>query len=66
MASHYFDADPGTSDRRRMIKATIFGRELDFMTSSGTFSPDGLDKATDVLLREVPPPTGEKVLVHEA
>ncbi|HJR88562.1 MAG TPA: methyltransferase [Aeromicrobium sp.] len=63
MASHYFDADPGTSDRRRMIKATIFGRELDFMTSSGTFSPDGLDKATDVLLREVPPPTGEKTLL---
>lgn len=63
MASHYFDADPGSSDRRRMIKATVFGRELDFITSSGTFSPDGLDKATDVLLREVPPPTGEKTLL---
>ncbi|HKY56572.1 MAG TPA: methyltransferase [Aeromicrobium sp.] len=63
MGSHYFDADPGTSDRRRMIKATIFGRELDFMTSSGTFSPDGLDKATDVLLREIPAPTGEKTLL---
>jgi 16S rRNA G1207 methylase RsmC len=33
------------------------------MTSSGTFSPDGLDKATDVLLREVPPPEGEKTLL---
>jgi len=43
-----------------MIKATVFGRELDFMTSSGTFSPDGLDKATDVLMREVPPPAGEQ------
>ena len=63
MASHYFDADPHGSDRRRMIKATIFGRELDFMTSSGTFSPDGLDKATDVLLRHVPPPVGEKTLL---
>ncbi len=46
-----------------MIKATIFGRELEFMTSSGTFSPDGLDKATDILLREVPPPSGEKSLL---
>jgi 16S rRNA G1207 methylase RsmC len=46
-----------------MIKATVFGRELEFMTSSGTFSPDGLDKATDVLLREVPPPSGEKTLL---
>ena len=63
MTSHYFDADPMGSDRRRMITATVFGRELDFMTSSGTFSPDGLDKATDVLLREVPPPTGEKTLL---
>ena len=63
MASHYFDADPQGSDRRRMIKATVFGRELDFMTSSGTFSPDGLDKATEVLLREVPPPDGEKTLL---
>ncbi len=63
MTSHYFDADPRGSDRRKMIKATVFGRELDFMTSSGTFSPDGLDKATDVLLREVPPPVGEKTLL---
>jgi len=63
VASHYFDADPQGSDRRRMVKATVFGRELDFMTSSGTFSPDGLDKATDVLLREVPPPHGEKTLL---
>jgi 16S rRNA G1207 methylase RsmC len=46
-----------------MIKAKIFGRELDLMPSSGTFSPDGLDKATDVLLRHVPPPTGEKTLM---
>lgn len=46
-----------------MIKATIFGRELDFMTSSGTFSPGGLDKATDVLLGELPPPSGEKTLL---
>ncbi|MFL6091025.1 MAG: class I SAM-dependent methyltransferase [Aeromicrobium sp.] len=63
MTSHYFDAEPGMSDRRRMIKATVFDRALDFMTSSGTFSPDGLDKATDVLLREVPPPVGEKTVL---
>lgn len=63
VTSHYFDAQPGTSDRRRVIKATVFGRELDFVTSSGTFSPDGLDKATEVLLAEVPPPSGEKTLL---
>ncbi|HUP99829.1 MAG TPA: methyltransferase [Aeromicrobium sp.] len=63
MGSHYFDQQPDASDRRRMVKATVFGRELDFMTSSGTFSPDGLDKATDILLNEVAPPTGEKTLL---
>lgn len=63
VASHYFDADPQGTDRRRMVKASVFGRELDFMTSSGTFSPDGLDKGTEVLLDEVPPPQGEKTLL---
>jgi 16S rRNA (guanine1207-N2)-methyltransferase len=63
VTSHYFDAQPGTSDRRRVIKATVFGRELDFVTSSGTFSPDGLDKATDVLLTEVPVPLGDKSIL---
>lgn len=46
-----------------MVTATVFGRELDFTTSSGTFSPDRLDKATQVLLGEVEPPTGETTLL---
>lgn len=63
MTSHYFDAHPETSDRRRVIKVTVFGRELDFTTSSGTFSPDRLDKATAILVDEVAPPVGEKTLL---
>lgn len=63
MTGQYFDAQPGSSDRRRFIKASVFGRELDFETSSGTFSPDRLDKATQVLLAEVPPPAGEKQIL---
>jgi 16S rRNA G1207 methylase RsmC len=63
VTGHYFDAQPTSSDRRRVIKATVFGRELDFTTSSGTFSPDRLDKATEVLLTEVPSPSGEKTLL---
>ena len=59
MTSQYFDEQPASSDRRRVITATVFGRQLDFTTSSGTFSPDRLDKATQVLLGEVEPPTGE-------
>ena len=63
MTGQYFDARPNSSDRRRFIKATVFGRELDFETSSGIFSPDGLDKATDFLLAEVPPPAGDKTVL---
>jgi 16S rRNA G1207 methylase RsmC len=63
VSGQYFDAQPGSSDRRRFIKATVFGRELDFETSSGTFSPERLDKATEVLLAEVPTPAGEKVVL---
>jgi len=63
VTGQYFDAQPSSSDRRRFIKATVFGRELNFETSSGTFSPDGLDKATDVLLTEVPAPTGDKTVL---
>lgn len=63
MTSQYFDEQPATSDRRRIIRATLFGRDLDFTTSSGTFSPDRLDKATQVLVDEVAPPTGERTLL---
>lgn len=63
MSSHYFDTQPESADRRRVIRARIFGRDLDFTTSSGTFSPDRLDKATQVLLDEVPPPTGARSLL---
>jgi 16S rRNA G1207 methylase RsmC len=63
VTSQYFDAHPTSSDRRRFIKATVFGRELDFETSSGIFSPDRLDKATEALLAEVPPPTGDKTVL---
>jgi len=48
---HYFDESPSSDDRRREVTAHIGGRELVFTTSGGVFSHDGLDKATDVLLR---------------
>lgn len=62
MAEHYFDPAPATPDRRREVTARIWGRDLTFTTSSGVFSHDGLDKATDVLLRSSTPPVGGTVL----
>lgn len=63
MTGQYFDTQPTSSDRRRFVKTTVFGQTFDFETSSGIFSPDGLDKATDVLLSEVPPPAGDKTVL---
>lgn len=62
MAEHYFDPVPSTPDKRREVTAHIWGRDLTFTTSSGVFSHDGLDKATDVLLRSSTPPAGGTVL----
>jgi 16S rRNA (guanine1207-N2)-methyltransferase len=61
-ADHYFTGDPTAIDRRREITARIWGRELTFTTSAGVFSQDGLDKATDVLLRNSTPPAGGTIL----
>lgn len=57
MSGHYFDEQPGSEDRRREIDVHLAGRDLRVITSSGTFSPDRLDKATEVLLHEAPLPT---------
>jgi 16S rRNA (guanine1207-N2)-methyltransferase len=61
--SHYFDRTPGTTDDRRTISVEVWGERRDYVTSSGVFSGDGLDKATAILLAESsPPPAGSTVL----
>jgi 16S rRNA (guanine1207-N2)-methyltransferase len=62
VADHYFDAEPTSDDRRREVTARIWDRDLTFTTSTGVFSRDGLDKATDVLLRHSSAPTAGTVL----
>jgi 16S rRNA G1207 methylase RsmC len=57
VTSHYFDQRPTAENRRREIEVCLAGRDLRVITSSGLFSPDRLDKATEVLLSEVPLPT---------
>jgi len=62
VADHYFSDTPPGPETRREIRANIWGRELTFVTSSGVFAHDGLDKATAILLRSVSPPTSGTVL----
>ena len=57
MSDHYFSDRPGTSNRRHSVRFSAWGHDLELATADGVFAKDGLDKATDVLLRHVPPPS---------
>ena len=57
-SSQYFSEQPSGTEVRRTITAQIWGRELPFITASGVFAADGLDRGTAVLLRASPIPEG--------
>ena len=59
MTEHYFSDTPTGPERRRTVSVELFGHTVTVETANGVFSGDGLDKATAVLLKEVPPPLGE-------
>ena len=60
---HYFTAQPASAGEQRTLTVRLAGREVAVRTAPGIFSPDGLDKGTAVLLREVPePPAGGSLL----
>ena len=53
--SHYFETPAARSQRHR-VQASIWGRELEFVSAPGVFSAARLDPGTRVLLRSAPPP----------
>lgn len=53
---HYFSESPDTPERRRTVRVELAGAVREVTTANGIFSPDGLDKGTDALLRRVPSP----------
>jgi 16S rRNA G1207 methylase RsmC len=55
-SDHYFTAQPASTGEQRSLTVRLAGREVTVRTAPGIFSPEGLDKGTAVLLREVPPP----------
>ncbi|WP_104179915.1 class I SAM-dependent methyltransferase [Arthrobacter sp. B0490] len=61
-AQHYFSARPAGPDTRRPLAVVLAGRRRDLVTSSGLFSPDGVDKGTAILLGSVPDPEGQRLL----
>lgn len=59
---HYFSATPAGPAVRRPLSVVLAGARRDLVTSSGLFSPDGVDKGTAILLDTVPEPEGERFL----
>ena len=55
-SEHYFSSQPATPEVRRPLRVTLAGREVTLATSGGIFSPDGIDKGTQVLLSGIPDP----------
>ncbi len=53
--SHYFESPLG-KEKRRVIRARIWGADYELCTANGVFSGAGLDLGTAVLLRESEPP----------
>lgn len=57
MSDHYFVAAPGSSERRQVVTAHVWGRELTLQSASGVFAAGRLDIGTSVLFRETAPPS---------
>ncbi|WP_285726413.1 class I SAM-dependent methyltransferase [Psychromicrobium xiongbiense] len=63
MSDHYFSAQPGIARKPRSRTVMLAGAERTVTTDSGIFSPDGVDKGTQVLLSTAPePPARGKLL----
>ncbi|WP_159802267.1 class I SAM-dependent methyltransferase [Arthrobacter zhaoguopingii] len=61
-SQHYFSPQPAGPGVRRPLSVVLNGEQRDLVTSSGLFSPDGIDKGTAILLGSVPEPRGTRLL----
>lgn len=59
---HYFSSNPDTEFTPQQMKVRLAGQDRTVVTAPGIFSPAGIDKGTAVLLAEVPPAAGSRIL----
>jgi 16S rRNA (guanine1207-N2)-methyltransferase len=57
VSDHYFSPDPESPERRELVNATVWGRPMTLVSSSGVFAAGRVDLGTGVLFRTVGPPT---------
>ena len=63
MNDQYFAGDPQVADKRHDVSFSVWGKDYTLSTATGVFAREGLDKATDVLLRNSTPPGGPKSIL---
>lgn len=61
-SDHYFSASPASPEKSQRITVSLAGREVQLDTAGGVFSPDHLDRGTEVLLKHAPPAESGPVL----
>jgi 16S rRNA (guanine1207-N2)-methyltransferase len=62
MGEHYFSADPSVGFKRRPVRASAWGHDLELTSGSGVFAHGRLDTGTAVLFRAAEPPSGGHLL----
>ena len=60
---HYFSATPQGPEHRRQLEVEVWGRAFSLTSANGVFAADGLDRGTEILLRESAPPTGQPAVL---
>ncbi|SDU80267.1 Methyltransferase small domain-containing protein [Microlunatus sagamiharensis] len=63
MTTHYFSETPTGPEHRKQVEVEVWGRPFTLTTANGVFAGDGLDRGTEVLLRESAPPTGNPTVL---
>jgi 16S rRNA (guanine1207-N2)-methyltransferase len=62
MSDHYYTEKPTSESSPRLIEVNVLGRTFTLYSDSGVFSKSGLDKGTEVLIKNMPVEPSHRVL----
>lgn len=63
MNQHYFSESPAGDFTTREIDITLAGEARSVVTAGGVFSPEHVDRGTEILLRELPETPGDGAIL---
>lgn len=63
MNQHYFSESPAGDFTTREIDITLAGATRSVVTAGGVFSPEHIDRGTEILLRELPETAGDGAIL---